>query len=176
MIPLPSSLVVNWCWQSISYSPTLHSVGDDWPPRAPFPPWKQCDPTHPPPQPQPKFINWSLKIYASLLLASFSPPPLFFLLTYEWLHDVPLVITLPSTRVRGPQEGGGVGRGRKASMRILALEKSVCPRMALLIGAAWWHLLTGLTSSYQNPRPKQCKRDLRSERSKWRKVWKVLTL
>ena len=34
------------------------------------------------------------------------------------------------------QDGVGVGRGRKARKRIQAFEKSVCPRMALLIGAA----------------------------------------
>ena len=44
------------------------------------------------------------------------------------------------TRVKESQDGVGVGvgvgRGRKAHKRIQAFEKSVCPRMVLLIGAA----------------------------------------
>ena len=192
---LPPSLVVNWCWQSIKYSPTLHSVGDDWPPHPPpLPPWKQRHPPLNPSQPPTPKICWLVLKNSCLFTVGFFPfPPPFFFLTYECLYDVPWVITLPQlfcdpsayplwqafqyekrtfyhpdrarcggTRVRGSQDGGGVGRGWKASMQILALEKSIYPR----IGAAWWHWLTSLTGSYQNPRAKQCKRDLRSERSK----------
>ena len=46
------------------------------------------------PPPMAKIINWSLRTLVSLMLAS-SPPPLYFSLPYEWLSDVPLVITLP---------------------------------------------------------------------------------
>ena len=70
---------------------------------------------------------------------------------------------------------GWVGRGRKACKRITASEKYVYPRMAPLISAAWLHWLTVLTSSYQNPRAKQCEHNLQSERSKRRKVRKILS-
>ena len=143
----PPSLVLNRCWYQFS-TVLLYTLSvTTYSPPPSFPTWKQCDPplnpSHPPPPPRPKYIKWSPETRASLLLASFPSPPPFFL-TYEWLHDVSWVITLPQlfcdpsaycpyqafqyerrtfyhpdrtkcgrTRVRGSQDGGGVGRGWK---------------------------------------------------------------